>query len=65
MTPDARRDVLVESLKLTGLSPEKFAQQILGRDRSTIYRWLAGKTKVPTSVATFLTTHWDKGCGYD
>jgi hypothetical protein len=58
LKPDTRRDILIDSMKSTGLSPEKFAQQVLGRDRSTIYRWLAGKTKVPTSVARYLTHYW-------
>ena len=58
VTPETRREILVDSLKETGLSPEHFAQQVLGRDRSTVYRWLAGTSKVPQSVVVYLTRYW-------
>jgi len=58
MTPETRREILVDCMKRTGLSPEHFAQRELGRDRSTIYRWLAGTSKVPNSVAVYLTRYW-------
>lgn len=53
-----RRKVLISSLKNSGLTPEEFAARVLGRDRSTIYRWLKGSVKVPKAVETYLTTYW-------
>lgn len=53
-----RRKILISSLKHSGLKPDEFAAMVLGRDRSTIYRWLKGSVKVPKAVETYLTTYW-------
>lgn len=44
------RDAIAQS----GLSEPAYATDVLLRDPRTVARWLAGKTKIPPAVVSFL-----------
>lgn len=47
--------LLRRSIKASGLSNRKFAEDILSRDERTIRRWLSGETSIPLQVQKFLS----------
>jgi len=58
MTPKTRTEqveLLRETIKASGLSAQKYAEEKLIRDPRTIRRWLAGKAPIPQAVLDFLT----------
>jgi hypothetical protein len=46
-------EVLNRAIEVSGKSHRKFATEVLGRDESTVRRWLAGKP-IPGVVKSYL-----------
>lgn len=51
---EVRRMALIDAIRDSGLSPAEFGERYLARTRSTVYRWLAGDSPVPSVVADWL-----------
>lgn len=47
--------LLRRTIKASGLSNRRFAEEILSRDERTIRRWLSGETAIPQIVVKFLS----------
>lgn len=48
------REKLIQSIKASGLSITDYAEQVLARHRSTVYRWLAEEQEIPQAVQRWL-----------
>jgi IS30 family transposase len=48
------RDKLIQSIRESGLSISDYAQQVLARHHSTVYRWLSRQQEIPPIVQRWL-----------
>ena len=53
-TPMTPRDQLAAALKLSGMTQQRYASEILLRPARTLRRWLTGDSPIPQSVIAFL-----------
>lgn len=49
--------LLRKALNAHGGTMEGFAAEVLGRSRSTVWRWLTGRTTMPPAVVTRLRAY--------
>ena len=49
--------MLRKALDAHGGTVETFAAEVLGRSRSTVWRWLTGRTDIPPAVLTRLRAY--------
>ena len=52
--------LLEQSIRTSGLSARRFAEEIVTRDERTVRRWLAGDTAIPAVVVRRLTRYMAK-----
>lgn len=55
-TNEARRLLLIELIRESGLTPTEFAERVLARDKSTVYRWLGETSPIPDAMGRWMLT---------